>query len=84
MTKSLGAALGEHGIRVNAVAPGAVMTERQMRLWHTPESRAWASAAQALHTDILEDDIADAVLFLSAEDSRMITKQCLTVDGGAL
>ena len=34
-------------------------------------------------TDIAPDDIADAVLFLSAEDSRMITKQCLTVDGGA-
>jgi NAD(P)-dependent dehydrogenase (short-subunit alcohol dehydrogenase family) len=83
MTKSLAAALGEHGIRVNAVAPGAVMTERQMRLWHTPESKAWSVSRQALHTDIVEDDIADAVLFLSAEDSRMITKQCLTVDGGS-
>ena len=83
LTKSLAAALGEHGIRVNAVAPGAVMTERQMRLWHTPESRAWSVSRQALHTDIAPDDIADAVLFLSAEDSRMITKQCLTVDGGA-
>jgi NAD(P)-dependent dehydrogenase (short-subunit alcohol dehydrogenase family) len=54
-----------------------------MRLWHTPESRAWSVSRQALHTDIVEDDIADAVLFLSAEDSRMITKQCLTVDGGS-
>ena len=38
---------------------------------------------QALHPDIVEDDIADAVRFLSAEDSRMFTKQCMTVDGGA-
>jgi NAD(P)-dependent dehydrogenase (short-subunit alcohol dehydrogenase family) len=38
---------------------------------------------QALPSDIVEDDIADAVLFLSAEDSRMITKQCLIVDGGS-
>ena len=83
LTKSLGAALGQHGIRVNAVAPGAVMTQRQMRLWHTPESKVLAISRQALHTDIVEDDIADAVLFLSAEDSRMITKQCLTVDGGS-
>ncbi len=82
LTRSLGVALGEHNIRVNAVAPGAVMTERQMRLWHTPESRARAVETQALHTDLLVDDIADAVLFLSADDSRMITKQCLTVDGG--
>ena len=83
VTRALGTAVGGDGIRVNAVAPGAVMTERQMRLWHTPETRARAIAAQALHTDILADDIADAVLFLSAEDSRMITKQCLTIDGGA-
>jgi NAD(P)-dependent dehydrogenase (short-subunit alcohol dehydrogenase family) len=83
LTKSLAAALGQHGIRVNAVAPGAVMTERQMRLWHTPESKAWSVSRQALHSDIVEDDIADAVLFLSAEDSRMISKQCLTVDGGS-
>lgn len=83
LTRSLGTALGEHNIRVNAVAPGAVMTERQLRLWHTPESRADTIARQALHTEIEADDIADAVLFLSAEDSRMITKQCLTVDAGA-
>jgi D-xylose 1-dehydrogenase len=82
MTRSMGTALGEFGIRVNAVAPGAVMTERQMRLWHTPETKARAVAAQSLHTDLLGDDVADAVLFLSAADSRMITKQCLTVDGG--
>ncbi|EYD77233.1 hypothetical protein Rumeso_01180 [Rubellimicrobium mesophilum DSM 19309] len=37
---------------------------------------------QALKADLLEDDIADAVLFLCSDDSDMITKQCLTVDGG--
>lgn len=82
LTRSLGAAFGPHGIRVNAVAPGAVMTERQMRLWHTPESKARMVATQAIHLDLLEEDIADAVLFLSSEDSRMITRQCLIVDGG--
>jgi NAD(P)-dependent dehydrogenase (short-subunit alcohol dehydrogenase family) len=40
-------------------------------------------ARQALHHDLLEEDIADAVLFLSADDSRMITKQLLMVEGGA-
>src|SRR5262249_40093408 len=39
LTNSLASALGRDGIRVNAIAPGAVMTPRQMRLWHTPESR---------------------------------------------
>ncbi len=50
---------------MNAVAPGAVMTERQMRLWHTAGEHGQGRRGQALHTDILEDDIADAVLFLS-------------------
>lgn len=83
LTRSLGAALGPHGIRVNAVAPGAVMTERQMRLWYTPETKADMIARQAIACEILEDDVADAVVFLCADDSRMVTKQMLTVDGGA-
>jgi NAD(P)-dependent dehydrogenase (short-subunit alcohol dehydrogenase family) len=82
LTRSLGVALGDDNIRVNAVAPGGVMTEKQMRLWHTPESKARLVGMQAIKRDLLEEDIADAVLFLAADDSRMITKQCLTVDGG--
>ncbi|MDP9026996.1 MAG: SDR family oxidoreductase, partial [Actinomycetota bacterium] len=82
LTRSLGAGLGPDNIRVNAIAPGGVMTERQLRLWHTPESKERMVQIQAIHLDLLEDDIADAVLFLSADDSRMITKQCLRVDGG--
>ena len=84
LTRSLGREFGPHGIRVNAVAPGAVNTPRQLRLWYTPESAARMVEHQALRSAITEDDIANAVLFLSSEDSRMITKQCLTVEGGAL
>ena len=83
LTRSLGAALGAHGIRVNAVAPGAVMTERQLRLWYSPEAKAEMIARQAIVQEVLEEDVADAVAFLLADDSRMITKQMLTVDGGA-
>jgi D-xylose 1-dehydrogenase len=82
LTRALAAAFGKDGIRVNAIAPGAVMTEKQMRLWHTPESKARIVGLQALKRDLLESDIADAALFLAADDSAMITKQCLTVDGG--
>ena len=60
------------------------MTERQLRLWYTPESRAWRwSPRRRCTATSSSDDIADAALFLSADDSRMITKQCLTVDGGS-
>ena len=82
LTRSLGAGLGADRIRVNAIAPGGVMTERQLRLWHTPESRERMVQSQAIHDDLLEDDIADCVLFLSSDDARMITKQCIRVDGG--
>jgi len=82
MTRSLGAELGGDNIRVNAIAPGAVMTEKQLRLWHTEATTTAIVAKQALHTRLAESDIAAAVLFLAADDSRLITKQCLTVDAG--
>jgi NAD(P)-dependent dehydrogenase (short-subunit alcohol dehydrogenase family) len=81
LTRSLANALGPDNIRVNAIAPGAVMTERQMRLWHTAESKARLVGMQAIKADLLEEDIAAAALFLCSDDARMITKQCLTVDG---
>jgi NAD(P)-dependent dehydrogenase (short-subunit alcohol dehydrogenase family) len=82
LTNALASALGGDGIRVNAIAPGAVMTPRQMRLWHTPESRGRLVAAQAIPRDVTERDVAAAALFLAADDSRMITRQCLYVDAG--
>lgn len=82
MTRSLAVAFGADQIRVNAVAPGAVMTERQLRLWHTEATAANLVAKQAIHLQLTEADVAAAVLFLAADDSRLITKQCLTVDAG--
>jgi NAD(P)-dependent dehydrogenase (short-subunit alcohol dehydrogenase family) len=82
LTRSLGVEFGGDNIRVNAVAPGAVMTQKQLRLWHTDASTAMIVARQALHTQVAESDIAAAVVFLAADDSRLITKQCLTVDAG--
>ena len=82
LTNSLATVLGGDRIRVNAIAPGAVMTPRQMRLWHTPESRERLVAAQAIPHDVTERDIAAAALFLAADDSGMVTRQCLYVDGG--
>lgn len=83
MTRSFGVSLGPSGIRVNAVAPGAVPTPRQLRLWYSEDWVARWIEYQALASAVREVDVANAVLFLCADDSRMITKQCLTVDGGA-
>ncbi len=82
LTRTLAHELGAEGIRVNAVLPGAIVTEKQKRLWYTPEYKAEIMASQALKRDILPDDVARLVLFLAADDSSAITNQSYIVDGG--
>lgn len=82
LTRTLAHELGPHGIRVNAVLPGAIATERQKKLWYTPEYKTEILARQALKRDILPEDVARLVLFLAADDSSAITNQSYVVDGG--
>jgi len=82
LTRTLAHELAPDGIRVNAVLPGAIVTERQKRLWYTPEYKAEIMASQAIKRDILPDDVARLVLFLAADDSSAITNQSYVVDGG--
>ena len=82
LTKTLACKFGGDGIRCNAVAPGAVVTPRQAALWVSPERQKDFIARQPLHEPVTESDIANAVLFLSSDAARMITKQVLVVDGG--
>lgn len=82
LTNALARAFGGDAIRVNAIAPGAVMTEKQLRLWYTEESAAAMAERQLIKKRLLPEEVARAALFLAADDSRMITKQCLVVDAG--
>jgi NAD(P)-dependent dehydrogenase (short-subunit alcohol dehydrogenase family) len=82
LTKSLAREFGPENIRVNAIAPGAVITERQRRLWMSEKDIADFRARQCLNRTLLAEDVARLALFLSADDSAMITKQCFLVDGG--
>ncbi len=82
LTRTLAHELGAAGIRVNAVLPGAIATEKQKRLIYTPEYKAEIMAAQAIKRDITPEDVARLVLFLAAEDSSAITNQSYVVDGG--
>jgi len=84
-TNTLARALGGSRIRVNAIAPGMVLTERQRRLWFQDESRIEAARANQFLPDLITpDDIANLALFLGADDSRMITKQCISVNAGVV
>lgn len=82
LTKALARELGPDNIRVNALIPGWVMTERQKRLWVTPEALEECLSQQCLKTTISEQDVANSALFLASTASLMITGQSLIVDGG--
>jgi D-xylose 1-dehydrogenase len=82
MTRTLAHELGPHNIRVNAVLPGAILTERQRRLWFSEEYVAKVLQNQALKRMITPEEVARLVLFLAADDSSAITNQSYIVDGG--
>src|ERR1700689_4988504 len=65
-----------------AIAAAAVITERQRRLWMSEEHMADFRARQCINRTLLAEDVARLALFLSSDDSAMITKQCYQVDGG--
>lgn len=82
MTRTLAREFGPDRIRVNAVAPGWVLTERQKELWVTPEGLAAHLARQCIPDPIQPEDLAGTVLFLASDASRMMTSQTLILDGG--
>jgi NAD(P)-dependent dehydrogenase (short-subunit alcohol dehydrogenase family) len=82
LTRTLAHELGRDGVRVNCVLPGAIATERQKRLWLTPEYQAEVLSRQALKRLLSPEDVARTVLFLAADDSAAITNQSFVVDGG--
>jgi len=82
MTRALARDLGVDGIRVCCVVPGGVRTERQMRLWHTPEEEARILAQQCLKQRIEPADVADLVRFLASDAARMCTGHAYFVDAG--
>jgi NAD(P)-dependent dehydrogenase (short-subunit alcohol dehydrogenase family) len=82
-TNSLAKLVGPDRIRVNAIAPGMVITERQRRLWYPDERKiAELRTRQSIPDAVTPEDIARVALFLASDESRRITRQCFTVDGG--
>jgi galactose dehydrogenase len=84
LTRSLAREWGPHGIRVNALAPGWVMTPRQRDLWVTPDSLATHLDKQCLKEELLPEDIVAPTLFLASRAARMMTGQTIAVDGGVV
>ena len=82
LTRTMSRELGGANIRVNCISPGAIMTERQRRLWMTPDYLAEIMQRQALKLELIPDDVARLVLFLASDDSSTITGQNFVIDGG--
>jgi NAD(P)-dependent dehydrogenase (short-subunit alcohol dehydrogenase family) len=84
MTRGLARDLGPDKIRLNAITPGWIMTQRQIDLWLTPEAEADLMKAQVLKEKVYPADIARMALFLASDDSRLISAQNFVVDGGRM
>jgi len=82
MTRTLAHELGADNIRVNAVMPGAILTEKQKQLWFTEAYKQEILNSQAIQRMILPDEVARLVLFLASDDSSAITNQSYAIDGG--
>lgn len=82
LTRVLAREFGPFGIRVNTLSPGAVWTERQIKLWYTPEFEKEVMAGQCLKTRVLPSDVANMALFLASDAAQKCTAQDFIVDAG--
>jgi D-xylose 1-dehydrogenase len=82
LTRSLARDFGPYNIRVNAIAPGWIMTERQISLWLTPEGEKELLERQCLKRKLYPEDIARFTVFLASEEAAACTNQHYVVDGG--
>lgn len=82
MTKSLAKDYGRYNIRVNAILPGWIATEKQLASYLSEnEEKRWM-ASMAIKRRIEPCEVAKLAMFLSSDDSAMITGQSITIDGG--
>lgn len=82
-TRTLAREIGPEGITVNAITPGAILTEAELTMFPDQEAIAAQMAAlQSLSRRGLPEDIAHGVVFLASDEASFITGQTLNIDGG--
>ncbi|MCH7990408.1 MAG: glucose 1-dehydrogenase [Planctomycetes bacterium] len=82
MTRGLAAEWGEFGVRVNAIAPGFILTDMTQKLWSNPTMHEWGTRNTPLGRLGKVEDLIGAAIFLASEASAFMTGQVIYVDGG--
>lgn len=82
LTKSLAGKLGPENIRVNAILPGMVVTERQKKLWLDDAAIAGMLEKQCLKHTLVAEDMVGPSLYLASDCSARMTAQTMIIDGG--
>jgi len=82
MTKALAMEWGPRGIRVNAIAPGFILTDLTKKLWSQPTMKEWGRTNTPLLRMGVPEDMVGAAIFLASEASAFMTGQILYLDGG--
>lgn len=82
MTRTLAMEWGQHGIRVNAICPGFILTDLSRKLWSHPVMQAWGPKNTPLKRLGDPDDMIGAAIFLASRASAFMTGQAVFVDGG--
>ena len=82
MTRALSRELGQYNVRLNSISPGWIMTERQQRLYLTPEREVQLMKDQTVKRKLYPDDIARLVLFFASDESGAVANQNIVADGG--
>jgi NAD(P)-dependent dehydrogenase (short-subunit alcohol dehydrogenase family) len=82
LTRSLAMEWGDRGVRVNAIAPGFILTDLNRKLWEQPAVWDWGMANTPLRRLGKPADLVGTAIFLASEASAFLTGQVLFVDGG--
>jgi gluconate 5-dehydrogenase len=82
MTRGLAVELGSHGVRVNTIAPGFILTGLTQKLWSDPTMRGWGETNTPLGRLGEVEDLVGAAVFLASEAAAFMTGQVVRVDGG--
>jgi NAD(P)-dependent dehydrogenase (short-subunit alcohol dehydrogenase family) len=82
MTRSLAMEWGDRGVRVNAIAPGFILTDLTRKLWSQPTMQQWNQANTPLRRLGRPEDLVGTAIFLASEASAFMTGQVMFVDGG--